>query len=327
VENQVPALCWAIAADAETNTNWVERTMPIFLATKTVKAINTCLEADQGASYRVNLGKVMPHMGDAYRGAEKNPFRKHMGASGIGKSCGRAIWYSFRWFTVPHFEGRILRLFNRGHLEEARFIALLLVIGVTVFQQDAQGKQFRINDAGGHFGGSGDGVGVGIPDLPPDLACLLEFKTHASKSFTKLVKEGVYISKFEHFVQMQVYMRKMGLTVALYGAVNKDNDELYLEIVPIDTINADQFIDRGKQLVFMRDAPKRIHESPGWYECMYCDHKNVCHLGKEPARNCRTCYYATALPDGTWQCGEPRTKGLILSEDAQLAACANYVKL
>ena len=28
--------------------------------------------------------------------------------------------------------GRILRLFNRGHLEEARFIALLLLIGVQV---------------------------------------------------------------------------------------------------------------------------------------------------------------------------------------------------
>jgi hypothetical protein len=301
--------------------------MTVFLATKTLQAINVCLAQDQGAAYRVQLGKVVPHMGDAYRGAEKNPFRKHMGASGIGKDCARAIWYSFRWFTKPHFEGRILRLFNRGHQEEARFIALLLAIGVQIFQQDADGKQFRISDAGGHFGGSGDGVAIGLPDMPAGLPCLLEFKTHAKKSFDKLAKEGVFISKHEHYVQMQVYMRKMNLTVALYGAVNKDNDELYFEIIQLDTITADQFIDRGRQLVFMRDAPKRINESPGWFGCSFCDHKAVCHLKKPAAINCRTCYYAVAQQDGTWVCGEPANGAKVLSEDDQLAACSSYVAL
>lgn len=301
--------------------------MAVHLAKSTLSAINTTLEKDQGAAYRTFLGQVIPHMGDAYRGADKNPYRSHMGASGIGKDCGRAIWYSFRWFTRPHFEGRILRLFNRGHLEEARFIALLLSIGVQVYQQDENGKQFRISDAGGHFGGSGDGIAVGIPDLPVGMACLLEFKTHAEKSFKKVQEEGVRSAKFEHFVQMNTYMRKMNLTVALYGAVNKNNDELYLELVPIDTITADQFIDRGRQLVFHPTPPKRINESPGWFECKYCDHKAVCHLNKDPERNCRTCFYSHPMEDGRWACGEPTNNSKILSEDDQLAACPKYLKL
>lgn len=301
--------------------------MAVHLASKTLALINSTLEKDQGASYRTFLGKVIPHMGDAYRGIDKNPYRSHLGASGIGKNCARAIWYGFRWFTKPKFDGRILRLFNRGHLEEARFIALLLSIGVQVFQQDADGKQFRISDAGGHFGGSGDGVGVGIPDLPANMPCLLEFKTHADKSFVKLVKEGVYTSKFEHYVQMQTYLRKMNLTVALYGAVNKNNDDLYLEIVTLDTITADQFIDRGVQLVFMRDAPKRLNESAGWFECKVCEHRPICHLGKDGEVNCRTCHYSRPLPDGTWQCGNPEAKGFILNTDAQLAGCSAYLKL
>ena len=65
--------------------------MPIYLASKIAKAIEAGVERDQGAAYRTALGQVIPHMKDAYRGAEKNPFRGHMGASGIGKECARAI--------------------------------------------------------------------------------------------------------------------------------------------------------------------------------------------------------------------------------------------
>lgn len=301
--------------------------MAVHLAKRTYDAINTSLEKDQGASYRTFLGQVIPHIGDAYRGQDKSPFRAHLGASGIGKDCARAIWYSFRWFTKPEFEGRMLRLFNRGHLEEARFIALLLQIGVQVFQQDEKGKQFRISDAGGHFGGSGDGVAIGIPDLPPNMPCLLEFKTHGDKSFNKLVAEGVQSAKFEHYVQMNTYMRKMNLTVALYGAVNKNTDELHLEIVPLDTITADQFIDRGRQLVFTRTPPKKLSESPGWFECKYCDHKPVCHLKAEPQRNCRTCFYSRPEEDGTWRCGHATAIDKPLSEELQLSGCQEYLKI
>jgi hypothetical protein len=306
--------------------------MAVHLAKLTLDAINASLEKDQGAAYRQFLGQVIPHIGDAYRGADKSPYRSHMGASGIGKDCGRAIWYGFRWFTKPHFEGRILRLFNRGHLEEARFIALLLSIGTKVFQQDENGKQFRISDAGGHFGGSGDGVAMGLPDIPPGMPCLLEFKTHGEKSFLKLVKEGVRSSKFEHYVQMNVYMRKMNLNVALYGAVNKNTDELYLEIIPIDTITGDQFVDRGRQLVFSKEPPKKLSESPGWFECKFCDHKKVCHLGGAPEVNCRTCWYSGPSEDGKWYCGHGATLASgaskePLSEDAQLAGCVHYLKI
>lgn len=324
-----PLVWWtAFAAVVETNSNFIKtQYMAVHLAQRTLDAINSSLEKDQGAAYRVFLEQVIPHMGDAYRGEEKNPYRSHMGASGIGKDCARAIWYSFRWFTKPQFGGRILRLFNRGHLEEARFIALLLSIGVKVYQQDENGKQFRISDAGGHFGGSGDGVGLGIPDLPANMPCLLEFKTHSDKSFAKVAAEGVKSAKFEHFVQMNMYMRKMNLNVALYGAVNKNNDELYLELVPLDTITADQFLDRGRQLVFMATPPKKLSESPGWFECKFCDHRSVCHLKKDPEVNCRTCFFSRPDENGTWSCSNPVGLAGKLSTEQQLAGCASYLKI
>ena len=308
--------------------------MAIIKATKTLQAIAEKMAQDQGASYRQALQKVLPHMADAYRGHDE-PFRTHLGASVIGGECGRAIWYGFHWFTEPKFDGRILRLFNRGHLEEARFIAALLCIGVEIFQQDEHGKQFRISDVGGHFGGSGDGVAIGIPDVPAGTPCLLEFKTHNDKSFKKLVSDGVRNVKFEHFVQMQVYMRKMGLAVAMYGAVNKNDDDFHFEIIHLDSTIADQFVQRGRTIILMQEPPAKLSESPGWFECKWCDHKSVCHLKSTPARNCRTCKHSEAREDGQWWCGNKDRQLELLFQNAdhetyaitkarQLTGCEKY---
>ena len=296
-------------------------------ATKTLELIESFIAKDQGAAYRGFLKQVMPHMSDAYR-SEPETFRSHMGASQMGNKCGRAIWYNFRWATKSNFTGRIQRLFNRGHLEEARFIACLLTIGVTVYQQDAEGKQYRISGSHGHYGGSGDGIGIGIPDLPEGLPAVLEFKTHNDSSFKSLVKEGVRNSKFEHYVQMQQYMRKMGLTASLYMAVNKNNDELYGEIILLDVETADTFIDRADKIIWMRNAPDRIGNppSPGNYDCKWCDHKPVCFTGIIPPVNCRTCSHAEpsdASNNGEWFCTKHEAP---IPKATQLTGCNLWMK-
>ena len=192
-------------------------------------------------------------MANAYRQEEDN-FRSHLGASLIGESVIALYGTGLEWFKKPSFSGRILRLFNRGHMEEARFIALLLASGIKVFQQNAEGKQFRISSLGGHFGGSGDGVAVGIPDIPEDAACLLEFKTHSDASFKKLQKEGVYKAKPEHYVQMQMYMNKMKLNYGLYLAVNKNNNSIHGEIVKRITIPA-HLVKAGQKNHFFNSSP------------------------------------------------------------------------
>jgi hypothetical protein len=302
--------------------------MSIQMAIKTIQAIEEQMASDQGAAYRVALGKVIPHMKDAFQG-ENNGFRSHLGASVIGKECARHIWYGFRWARKPSFSGRMLRLFNRGHLEEARFIAALLAIGCQVFQQDANGNQYRISDAGGHFGGSGDGVVIGVPDVPVGTPCLAEFKTHGEKSFLKLQKEGVQVAKFEHYVQMNVYMRKMGLHYALYGAVNKNTDELYLEIVTLNTHVADQFLDRGRQIIMIKSIPARIpNASPGLFTCRFCDEKDICHNSAPMEHNCRTCFHSEPKEDGSWICNSKErlltTPKQTLDKETQLTGCKTF---
>lgn len=290
------------------------------LATKTLKAIDEAISADQGSTYRMWLGRVIPHIGDAYREGNDG-FRTHLGASLIGKECARAIWYDFRWATRSDFDGRMIRLFNRGHLEEARFIAMLLAIGCQVYQQDENGNQYRISDVNGHFGGSGDGIITGCPDLPQGTACLTEFKTHSEKSFKELKDKGVKEAKWEHFVQMNVYMEKMGLPAALYLAVNKNTDELYGEIVVKDSATAEQYIERARKIVWLEQPPKKLSNTPGFWKCRFCNHRDVCHLNKHPDKNCRTCEYSKPNENGGWTCGYYNSE---IPKEVQLKSCESY---
>ena len=296
------------------------------IAVNTLSAIENAIARDQGAAYRGWLGRVLPHIGDAYR-EEESPFRTHLGASVIGRECAREIWYGFRWTTRTRFGGRMLRLFNRGHLEEGRFIALLLLIGCQVYQQDENGNQFVISGAEGHFGGSGDGIVVGLPDLAPGQAALLECKTHSEKSYKEVAAKGVQEAKPEHYTQMQVYMRKMGLAVALYMAVNKNNDDIYLELVTLDKIHADLFIERGEKMVWLDTAPEKLRgSSAGFWKCRFCDHKGVCHQSQEPDRNCRTCVHSKPVEGKQWVCTINEPSYEILPKEKQFVGCEKYAR-
>ncbi len=309
----------------------------VMVAHKTLDAIDAAIDADGGARFRILQGELFPQAADAYRG-EDGGHRGHLGASVLGRDCAREIWYGFRWVHREPFEPRMLRLFNRGHLEEPRFVALLMMLGVEFWQHDENGNQFRITFADGHGGGSGDGVGRGIPDLPLETAFIAEFKTHGEKSFIKLAGklddwrlcrkrkgqftgEGVRQAKLEHFIQMQIYMRKMGLAAGLYMAVCKNTDDVYAEVVHLDPEFADQMIGRGEQLVAMTEPPKRISESPGFFKCRFCGKHPVCHKGATPELNCRTCRFVEVGRAGTWHCAKHKA---LLDKDRQAVGCSDY---
>lgn len=297
------------------------------IAVKTMELVDKAIAQDQGARFRTFLKQVLPALDDAYRG-EDEPFRSHMGASMVGDKCGRSIWYSFRWFTKPVFPARIIRLFNRGHLEEGRIIAALLAAGVEVWQQDSNGKQFRISGSHGHYGGSGDGICRGLPELAPDQVAVLEFKTHNDKSFKEMVKSGVRVSKPVHYAQTNQYMRKMNIAVTLYVAVNKNDDDYYMELIPVDTAEADQLIERADKLIWMKTVPDKIGNPPsaGYFECKWCNHYGVCWQGKAPAVNCRTCIHSSPVEggNGAWRCGFHAAE---IPKEVQFTGCGNYISL
>lgn len=284
--------------------------------------------------------------------AENDAFRAHLGGSMIGRSCDREIWYGFRWAKRPDFDGRMLRLFGRGHKEEFIFVAdlrragfkveeyakrLILNHETSTYEQvdwdvdyELPGihyedvshvpqhlqlaeklgiklAQWRISNHSNHFGGSLDGKTTPPFKLPGiNTKLLLEFKTHNSKSFVKLVAEGVAKAKPEHWAQMQTYMHHEKLDAALYCAVCKDDDKRYFEIVRYDKEAGERFTERAHRLIYTTKAPNRVGKHASWFECKFCSYQGICHYNEAPDKNCRSCRHSIPVDNGAWHCARHR---------------------
>lgn len=257
-----------------------------------------------------------------HRGAESG-FRDHLGASVIGRDCARQVWYIFHWFHRVQHEARMLRLFDRGHHEEHQFIRLLNDAGIAVQEKNpTTGRQWRVEEHEGHFGGSLDAKVSHVPDWPDLDAWLLgEFKTFNLKNFKKLVESGVQKAKPEHYVQMQVYMHLAELPGALYLGVCKDDDTLHTEVVDYDRDCALWALDRALRLIGARTPPPRISESPSWWQCKFCDFYQVCHYGAPIALNCRTCVHALPGRGKSWVC---QRYSVELTKEQQVMGCRDH---
>ena len=251
--------------------------------------------------------------------------RGYLGASSLGKKCSRELWYNFRWAAEPQFPARVLRIFERGNREEKVFEKLLVDAGIQYWPHDpATGDQYLVTFANKHVGGHSDGQGTGLPDLDPNILFLGEFKTHNDKSFKDVVKNGVRVSKPVHYTQMQLYMSRLEIEWGLYGAVNKNDDDLYWELVARDEAHAEYHIQRADMIIDATTPPERINENPGWWECKFCDFRAICHLGAYMDETCRSCVHSAPLRDGDWWCGQ-YDKRLSISE--QQAGCQDHVSL
>jgi hypothetical protein len=240
-----------------------------------------------------------------------------MGASTLGHSCDRWLWLSFRWAVIEQHDGRILRVFRRGLNEEATILSDLELAGVKIETTQAHYK------FGGHVSGSADAIVSGVPEAPKTKH-LAEFKTHSDKSFAQVEKSGVRKAKPMHWVQMQVYMLGAGLDRALYVAVNKNDDRLYIERVHYDAAAAQGAIERGRRISESDRMPEPVAgASAAWYECKFCPAHNFCHHTKMTTEvNCRTCAHSTAKPDGSWHCA---TWNDVIPVPAQRNGCNSHV--
>lgn len=249
--------------------------------------------------------------------------RNHLGASLIGKECAREVWYIFRWVKFQVFDGRMLRLFDRGQKEEANFVHLLRAIGCQVWEVDPNtGKQFRIYGVNGHYGGGLDSGGI-LPYLP-NMPILMEFKTHNTKSFTNLVNKGVILSKPQHFAQMSSYGKHYQFKYGLYVACNKNDDDIWPELVELDWKLADNLSDKAKRLIELQTPPPRISDNRNYYACKYCHLFGICHDNEPVEINCRSCKSATPVENGEWFCSRYQN---VIPKDFIKQGCSQHVSV
>lgn len=265
---------------------------------------------------------------DQHHVAQNQPrHSRRIGGAWLGRPCERQAWYKFRWAYLPEeFSGRMLRLFETGHREEARMIEDLRAAGVLVEDVDPEtGEQWSATAVDGHFLGFADGILSGVLEAPKTRH-LFEAKTHGQKSFDQLVKHGVTASKPEHVAQMQIYMHLLGLTRAFYLAKNKNTDELHAERLEYDAAHAAALLAKAERITEAHEPPARISEDPEYYLCraFKCPAFDICHGSGLPLRNCRTCLHSTPIPMGRWYCDRHDKE---LSWDDQDIGCPNHLYL
>jgi hypothetical protein len=232
--------------------------------------------------------------------------RPHLGASQIGEECERKLWYSFRHCLTPAFDGRMLRLFETGRLEEERVIRNLRKAGFEIWDVDPETKkQFRFEMWGGHFSGSLDGVGMRFLEAPK-TPHVIEIKTSNNAGFTQMLKKGVLLAKPTHYAQMQIYMSFLKLTRAYYIMVNKDNDKIYGERVEESKSYADILIEKAERIIFASEPGEKLGDTEKSFCCKFCDYHSLCWSSALPDVNCRTCCHVTPERDGGWSCAKGR---------------------
>ena len=262
------------------------------------------LPKKDGFKYKLNEQMIEPELP-----------RPYLGLSGVGNSCHRKLQYDHYWCYAKSYSVRIKRLFQVGHDEEPKLQEAIMELGYN-FHSD----QMYVPGEGGHWSGHIDGI---FEDIDTCELYLAEFKTHNDKSFKLLLKGGVRKSKPGHFSQVTAYMGGLGMDKCLYVAYNKNDSEIYVEIILFDKEHYDD-LKRKQNEVIMADVllPKIGTGTSSWFECKLCDARAVCHKKAKIPVTCRTCHNVDILGEGVWECSLDEKK---LKSEAQKLACDEYI--
>jgi hypothetical protein len=245
-----------------------------------------------------------------------------LGSSFIGEECVRQIWLEWRGFARGQFEGRMLRLFETGHLQEERIVADLRRAGFAVWDKREDGRQFEFVDRTGHFITKVDGVVKNVPES--DAPHLLEIKTHNRKSFDGLLKKGVQGAKPLHYAQVQISMALGGFTQALYVALCKDDEQFYVERVEENKAFQAKLQTKITKLVEAQLRPAGISDDASSFGCKFCSMKAVCTKEAPPLHHCRTCTMCSPGAEGKWVCN---LNNFTLTLDEQRQGCEHHEAL
>lgn len=263
-------------------------------------------------------------------------FRTHLGASSIGEDCSNKLWLDWRWCDREKVNGRMQRLFQRGHREEQYFVQYLRGIGFEVFEFDPSipetepkhKRQWKISEFGGHYGGSTDGVGRFPVDWQIPGNWLLECKTNATGAgYNSVGNQGIEMAKPIHWAQVNAYGRGIRfegqpLAGVVYAIINKNDDDITWQVREFNPKLGQQLADKAERIIFSDRPMPKISENPTNKDCQYCRQREVCHKGKRPMKNCRSCKMAEPKLDGTWFCHQ--WNATIPGKAEMLQACDNW---
>jgi len=222
--------------------------------------------------------------------SEQQTPRDYLGASRLGVSCNRQLQFEYTNTLKDegqNFTGKVLRIFEAGHVFEDLAIKWLQSAGFELITNKPNGDQFGFSVANGKIKGHVDGVITNAPEvLNLSLPMLWECKSLNNKSFKETVKKGLTISKPIYASQIAIYQAYMESSIegisknpALFTAINKDTAEIYFELIPFNQNLAQKMSDKAVNILTATEAHEllpKISNDPAYFECKFCPWSNRC---------------------------------------------------
>jgi len=280
------------------------------------------------------------------KGREKP--RNYLGASQIGHPCHRKLFYSFRNAEKIIFDETVdeddtgrevnrIKAAEDGHYQELAIIENLRSIpGIEIFNDDGtvddEGKpnQIGFQMLLGHFRGHLDGVITGLLQSP-GTPHVLEIKCRLEKYINKLEKlrqehgekEALRHWEDEYYAQAIILMHAFELLRHYLVASTPGGRRQISVRTEYNRKEAEAIIEKAKSIIFDNWVlPPRISDKREFFTCKWCEFQEVCHDGRFPLVNCKTCRYSEPVDGGERKCG---LKDNIIPKDVLHVGCNDHL--
>ena len=244
------------------------------------------------------------------------------------EKCARSIWMDDRWCLPAISDGRKQMIFRLGDgVEDILHKALPKAFVVTNGPEQIGGKFIS-----GHVRWHAD-------DLLywDDCYRLAEYKSANSRRFNRLKKLGSYKQWDNgYWCQIQGYMGAINeqhdydVEECVVIVVNKNDCEIYEEIVPFDKAAYEEIMERAEWLVKLESPPPPTMTASDYRVKNFMDEDDQgVYLGHLTPKqiNCRNCHFSRRdfndddLKRGRWGCKKHRK---VLTFDEQKTGCNDH---
>lgn len=195
--------------------------------------------------------------------------RYYIGASSIGSDCLRQIWYEYKGTPSSGVPTKTRRAWAIGKTLEGLVLDWLEAAGITLVRTWWELKSAKVKIFKGHL----DAVWI----KKDEAFAIIEVKTAKDSIYKTFVSKGVKACNPQYYAQIQSYMGMSGIESAYILVLNKDNSELYDELVTFDEEFYKGLEDKALMISQSNIEPPKVNGSPYWWQCKICKFNKECH--------------------------------------------------
>ncbi len=242
---------------------------------------------------------IVDSFNDHIKASQSRFKRSYIGASAVGHECARYLQYSFRHCIESDFDALSLKRFEDGHYSEAVYIKRIKDAGFSL-QHEENGKQYGFSALGGWFRGHRDGMFHSLPDIGP---AIWEHKSTAKwETLKKLVEkdESTALEKWNtiYYAQAQLYMGYEDVNYHVLTAASEGSRKESICLTEFNEKNFKEIESKALNIITSDRLLPRIGSNQTFWQCKWCDGKDVCWNKVIPKPSCRNCAAIEFKTDG-----------------------------